>query len=151
MDGTYIAIGGFTLALLVGCASSKPSPAQVEREARLAERLENASPACAAALKRADRLERMKEKAKPKTAGDVAAGMVDNYWAAIPIPGAKLLAASQKDRDELGMYNSEGCWKLSCVEEKLAVARADVETHCEGGEAETVAPQPSTAGESSAK
>lgn len=141
MIARHMLLGALTISLFVGCASSKPSPAQVEREARLAERLSNASAECASALKRVDRLERMKEKAESKTVGDAIAGVNNNYWAAIPIPGAKLLGASQKDRDELGMYNSEHCWKLSCVEEKLTVSRAEVGSQCESDEEKSPAQQ----------
>lgn len=133
MSSTRIVLGTLTILFLIGCASSKTDPALAAREARLVESLKNVSALCGSALTTVDRLERAKEKIESKTAGDVVASMNNNYWALIPIPGAKLLGASKKDRDELGMYNRDGCWNLSCIDEKLEESRAAVLTHCGNG------------------
>jgi hypothetical protein len=133
MFGTHIAIGTLAMSLLMGCASSGTSSALEARKAELARSVANVSESCAVALTDVDRLERMKEKAEARNVGTAIASTSNNFWAAIPVPGAKFLGATQKDRDELGMYNKDGCWKLSCVEEKLAESRAAVEAECGSG------------------
>ena len=56
--------------------------------------------------------------------------MNSNYWAAIPIPGAKVVGAVTKDRKDLGAYNKEVCWTKSCVNEKLEASRREVASQC---------------------
>ncbi len=137
MFGTHIVVGTLAMSLLVGCASSGTNTAPEDRKAALAKSVANVSESCAVALTDVDRLERMKEKVEAANLGTAIASTSNNFWAAIPIPGAGILAATQKDRDELGLYNKDGCWKLSCVEEKLAESRAAVESKCENSEVAT--------------
>lgn len=72
----------------------------------------------------------MKEKQEEKTAVDYIAGTSNNYWAMLPVPGAKMLGLMNKDQDELGLYNRAGCWTVSCVDEKIAITQKAVDEHC---------------------
>ena len=56
----------------------------------------------------------------------------NNYWALIPVPGAGLVGSlATKDQDELGLWNRNSCWTMSCLDQKIAITEEARAKYCE--------------------
>lgn len=150
MYAIRIISGILMFSLFVGCASSNNSQPSGDWGDNFSQNLHNAgaqagagsregvedqdaAARCEFALETEERLVEMKEKADSTTAGDVLLSANSNYWALVPIPGASLMNLRKNRSNELGIWNKDGCWSKSCVDEKLALSREAVATYCPAG------------------